>query len=453
MEHKDMKFLKTLFVIALPIILQNFLSSLVNMLDTIMIGQFGETSIVAVGLGNQIFFVMNIMMFGICSGGSIFIAQYWGKKDMGGVHRSMGITISCSTIIALIFTIAAGFFPEFCIGLYSKDPDVIKNGAVYLRTVCPCYIFTGISIAFGNALRSTERPKIPMIATIVSVLVNTSLNYILIFGLNLNGTMIIPSMEIQGAAIATVCARIIEMIVCLSIPYAKKYEVAAPLNQIFKRQTGFFPRYIKVALPVFINESLWGTGISTQASIYAHAGTDVIAAYNITSTISNLIWTFFIGCGNAAAILIGKAIGEADHQMAQKLANKLTAFMTGAGAALGLLLIPLALKLEIFYKVDADVIRMALIFLFITVLLYPMYAINMVTVVGICRSGGDTIFALLIDVGFMWLISLPLGWCAVNFWNLPFWAIFLCVASENPFKCTLGLYRLKSGKWLHDVTV
>lgn len=448
-----MEFLSTLFKIALPIILQSFLNSFVNMLDTIMIGQFGSTDIAAVGLSNQIFFVMNIMMFGICSGGSIFITQFWGKKDLDGVHRSTGITIGASLLIATVFTLAATLFPEFCLALYTKDQVVITRGVSYLRTVAPCYIFTGLGVAFGNALRSTERPKLPMISTAISVTVNASLNLLLIFGLSFKGIQIVPSLGITGAAIATVVSRFVEAVVCISVPYIKKYEVAAPLSKLFKVQPGFISRYIRIALPVLINESLWGIGISTQSAIYGHAGTSVVAAYSITSTISNLLWTFFIGCGNASAILLGKTIGESHHQEALKLANKLTAFMTLAGATVGLLLIPLALCLKFFFKVEPEVIRMAQIFLYITVLLYPMYAINMVTVVGVCRSGGDTIAALLMDVGFMWIISLPLGFCAVNLWHLPFWAIFLCVASENPFKCMLGILRLKSGKWLHDVTV
>lgn len=448
-----MDFLSALFKIALPIILQNLLSSFVNMLDTIMIGQFGSTDIAAVGLGNQIFFVMSIMMFGICSGGSIFITQFWGKKDMDGVHRSTGITLCACFIIALLFTTAGAFFPEFLLGLYTKDPAVIERGKIYLRTVSPCYIFTGISIAFGNALRSTERPKIPMIATMISVCVNTSLNYLLIFGLNLNGHTIIPRLEIQGAAIATVISRIIEMTVCLALPYIRKYEVAASPKRLFRYQSGFIPRYIKIALPVLINESLWGIGISVQNSIYGHAGTTVLAAISITGTISGLLWTFFIGCGNASAILIGKKIGESLYDEAKKLANRLTAFMTLSACVIGLFLIPLAFLLKFLFKVEPEVLHMAQVFLFITVLMYPLYSINMVTVVGVCRSGGDTLFALLIDVGFMWFISLPLGFLAVKLWHLPFWGIFLCVASENPIKCALGLIRLKTGKWLHDVTL
>jgi len=417
-----------------------------------MVGQLGSIDIAAVGLGNQIFFVMNIMMFGIVSGGSIFIAQYWGKKDLSGVHGTIGITLAASFIISLIFFFAATFAPAFCIRIYSKDQEVIARGASYLKAVAPSYLFTGIGFAIGHAARSTERVKLPMFATGISVIANGILNYLLIFGLHFRNLQILPSLGIIGAAIATNIARIIELLILLIVPYAKHYEIAVAPAKYFHHQAGFLPRYIKIAIPVLINESLWGFGTSMQSAIFGHSGTDVIAAANITSTISNLIWTFFIGCGNAAAIMIGKKIGEQKHEEAQTLAEKLTAFMVSSAACLSLLLIPLAFTLKYFFKVEPEVLHMAQVFLFITVILFPLWSINMITVVGICRSGGDTIYALIMDVGFMWLISLPLGFCAVQFWHLPFWAVFLCVHSEDIFKSTMGILRLKSGKWLHDVT-
>lgn len=445
-------FLKNLFSIALPIILQNFLSSLVNMLDTIMVGQLGHIEIAAVGLANQIFFVMTIVIFGIASGGAIFITQYWGKKDTDGMLRSTGVMLSASIVVSIFFFLMATFAPEFCLSIYSKDQEVIQKSSPYLKVVAPCYIFTAISLAFAQALRSTEKVRLPMVATSISVVVNTILNFILIFGIKLGDTQLIKPYGIVGAAIATVISRIIECVILLSFAYAKKFEIAVNPKRWFKYQVGFLPRYLRICFPVLINETLWGFGNSLQNSIYAHAGTDIFSAFSITCTISNLIWTFFIGCGNAAAILIGKKIGEQKHEEAQILAKKLTSFMAISACILALLLIPLALSLPIFFKVKADVMKMARIFLYMTAALYPLFAMNMCLVVGVCRSGGDSIYGTIMDVGFMWALALPLGFCAVKFWNLPFWGIFICIHTEDIFKTTMGLIRLKSGKWLHDVT-
>lgn len=448
-----MTFLSSLFKIAVPIILQNFLSSFVNMLDTIMVGQLGSVDIAAVGLANQIFFVMTIVLFGIASGGSIFIAQFWGKKDMDGVYRTVGIILSASFIVSLLFFTAGTFLPEACLKIYTKDAVVIERGAFYLRTVAPSFLFTGIGVAIGNSARSTERVKLAMYATGISVVINGLLNYILIFGIRTGTGVFIPAMGIKGAAIATIIARVIEFIILITVPYVKKYEIAVSPVRYFQSQPGFLARYIRICVPVLINESLWGIGCSLQNAIYGHAGTTVVAASNITGTISNLIWTFIIGCGNAAAILIGKKIGEHKHEEARSLANRLTVFMVGSAACIALLLIPLGLMLKYFFNVEPEVIHMAKILLFMTAVCYPLWAINMIVVVGVCRSGGDTIFALILDIGFMWTISLPLGFCAVTLWHFPFWAIFLCIQSEHLFKSVMGLARLKSGKWLHDVTV
>lgn len=446
-------YLSSLFKIAVPIILQNFLNSFVNMLDTIMVGQLSSTDIAAVGLGNQIFWVMSIVLFGVVSGGSIFISQFWGKQDMAGVHRTFGITLAAAIFVSIFF-FAAGFFaPEFCIRIYSEDPKVITKGAEYLKIVSISYLFIGLSIAIGNALRSTERVKLPMFATVISAALNGILNLILIFGIKTGDSEIIPAFGICGAAAATVFSRIVEFLICLIIPYVKKYEIASSVSNYFSHQTGFLPKYIRICLPVLLNESLWGIGTSLQNSIYGHAGTDILASYNITNTITGLIWTFFIGCGNAAAILIGKKIGEGNHPQAIKLANKLTVFMILSGIVLGLLLIPLSYTLKFFFNVEPEVIEMAKVFLWLLVFFFPLWSINMITVVGICRSGGDTIYAFILDVGFMWLISLPLGFCAVMLWHLPYWAILLCVQSEYIFKSIMGLARLKGAKWLHDVTV
>jgi len=416
-----------------------------------MVGQLGSIDIAAVGLGNQIFFVMNIMIFGVVSGGSIFISQYWGKKDMEGVHRTMGIIMGAGFFISFLFFCAATFIPQICLSIYTSDHEVIEKGCGYLRAVAPSYLLIGIGFPFSQALRSTERVKLPMFSTGFSVIINGILNYLFIFGISSGGVQVLAPGGIIGAAIATDIARIIELGILLAVPVLKRYEVIAPINHYFKKQPGFISRYIKVAIPVFINGSLWGIGTSLQSSIYAHAGTDIIAAFNITSTLSNLIWTFFIGSGNAAAIIIGKKIGEGKSNEARSLAKKCTGFMACSGFCLGLLLIPLSFLLKYFFKVEPEVIKIAQTFLFIMAVIYPLFAVNMCTVVGVCRSGGDTIYALIMDVGFMWLI-LPFGFLAVTVWALPFWAIYLILNIENVCKTIMGVIRLQSGKWLHDLT-
>ena len=437
---------KSLFVIALPIILQNLMQSTVNMLDTLMVGQLGSVEIAAVGLGNQIYMLLNMVLFGISSGGAIFIAQFWGKKENSGIWKMEGVMFSFSMVIALIFTFASVFFPKFLIGLYSKDFHVIEIGARYLRIVAFSFPFFAMSFAFSMALRSTEHVKLPMVATMISLVLNAILNYLLIFGIGF-----FPSLGIVGAAIATCISRIVECFILFIVAYSKKYEVASSVKNLFSFTFFEVRKFIKIAFPVIINEAIWGLGTSMHSLIMGRTSTEAISAFNITGTISQITWVFFIGVGNAAGIIIGKKIGEGNETEARKYANNLSWFMPVMAIFIGLLLIPISKFLPFMFNVEANILVQAKMMLMILMCCYPLNAFNMCWVVGICRAGGDTVFAAIIDVCFMWIIAIPLAACVAYFTNVQPYIIYICLLSEQIFKAIVGFYRIKSGKWLHNV--
>ena len=437
---------KSLFVIALPIILQNLMQSTVNMLDTLMVGQLGSVEIAAVGLGNQIYMLLNMVLFGISSGGAIFIAQFWGKKENSGIWKMEGVMFSFSIVIALIFTFASVFFPKFLIGLYSKDFHVIEIGARYLRIVAFSFPFFAMSFAFSMALRSTEHVKLPMVATMISLVLNAILNYLLIFGIGF-----FPSLGIVGAAIATCISRIVECFILFIVAYSKKYEVASSVKNLFSFTFFEVRKFIKIAFPVIINEAIWGLGTSMHSLIMGRTSTEAISAFNITGTISQITWVFFIGVGNAAGIIIGKKIGEGNETEARKYANTLSWFMPVMAIFIGLLLIPISKFLPFMFNVEANILVQAKLMLMILMCCYPLNAFNMCWVVGICRAGGDTVFAAIIDVCFMWIIAIPLAACVAYFTNVQPYIIYICLLSEQIFKAIVGFYRIKSGKWLHNV--
>lgn len=442
MSKHDVSFYKTLFSIAVPIILQNFMQSCINMLDTIMVGQLGAAEIAAVGLGNQIFFLQTMIQFGIGSGASIFIAQYWGKKDIAGIRRTEGISLVFSVSIAFIFSAAAFFAPNALLSFFSKDAQVIEQGTAYLRTAAFSYPISAASFSFSLALRSTEQVKLPMAGTIASLFANAVLNYIFIFVCNFG---------VKGAAFGTVFSRIIEFIIIFGCAYKRKYPAAAKMQEIFSFSKEDTARYLRIAFPVIINETLWGGGVSMQNFIMAHAGTDAIAAFNITSTVSQLTWVFFIGCGNAAAIIIGKKIGENHEAEARSTANHFAWFMPLSAFFIGMLLIPLSSILPFFFKVDPLILQQARRMLLVLVCLYPFKSFNMCMIVGICRSGGDTVFAAAIDTMTLWCVSLPLGAIAAFLFHLPVWQIYVFLVTDEIIKSFAAFIRLRSGKWLHNL--
>ena len=411
-----------------------------------MVGQLGSVEIAAVGLGNQIYMLLNMVLFGISSGGAIFIAQFWGKKENSGIWKMEGVMFSFSMVIALIFTFASVFFPKFLIGLYSKDFQVIEIGARYLRIVAFSFPFFAMSFAFSMALRSTEHVKLPMVATMISLVLNAILNYLLIFGIGF-----FPSLGIVGAAIATCISRIVECFILFIVAYSKKYEVASSVKNLFSFTFFEVRKFIKIAFPVIINEAIWGLGTSMHSLIMGRTSTEAISAFNITGTISQITWVFFIGVGNAAGIIIGKKIGEGNESEARKYANTLSWFMPVMAFFIGLLLIPISKFLPFMFNVEANILVQAKMMLMILMCCYPLNAFNMCWVVGICRAGGDTVFAAIIDVCFMWIIAIPLAACVAYFTNVQPYIIYICLLSEQIFKAIVGFYRIKSGKWLHNV--
>ena len=448
-------FYSTLFTIALPIVLQNFLQTFVNMLDTVMVGRLGAAEIVAVGLGNQIFFILNMMLFGISSGGAIFVAQYWGKKDIAGIRRTLGITLALSFVLSLVFTAAALFFPRELIALYSSDERVIALGGAYLRRIALSYPLLSLSFAFQLAFRATEHVILPTVSTAVSFFINAVFNYLLIFGASVSvfgSVLTVPAMGVKGAAIATLVSRFVELAITVGWAYRKKYEACGGFSELFSFNGDFLARFIKIALPVIINETLWSLGITTENSIFSHASTDAIAAFNITGTISQLTWVFFIGVGNGAGIIIGKKIGEGAEAEARLYANRFAWFMPVMGVVIGSLLFPLSFALPALFNVGPYIIRQARLMLRILMCVYPANAFNMFFIVGMCRSGGDTVYAAVNDSVWMWFVAIPSACIAAFVLHADPCIIYACLQIDQILKACAGFVRVRNGKWLHNVT-
>jgi len=443
----DKNFYKSLFTIAVPIMLQNLISSFVNMVDTVMIGRLGTAEIAAVGLGNQVFFLFTMILFGVCSGAAVFTAQYWGKKDIEGIRKNTGLSLLIVTSVGAVFTAASIAAPRFIIGLYSNDETVIELGAAYLRAVAPCFIPFAISFLLTIVMRTIEKVKLSMITTLVALSINVVLNYLFIFGAGP-----IPAMGVVGAAIATVIARVIELVILVSVSYGKKYAIAGTLKELFGFDLVFVARFFTITLPVIVNELLWSLGITVQSVIFARTNTDAIAAFNITNTVSQLTWVIFIGLGNGAAVLIGKKIGEGSEAEARDYASRITLFAPLVAAGIAVFLIPLSWTLPYLFNVNANVFAIISVMFIILTVSYPFRAFNMAMVIGVSRAGGDTVFCMVYDIFFMWILALPLAAAASFVFHAPVWIIYLCLASEEPLKMLIGLARLRSGKWLNNVT-
>lgn len=441
------EFTSDLVRIAVPIAAQNLIISGVNLVDTVMVGSLGSPAIAAVGLGNQVYFLLLLFLFGIGSGAAVFTAQYWGKGDVAGIRRTVGLSLAVGFVVASVYTCLAVAAPAFTLGLYTADQEVIRLGAPYLRAVGLSYLATAATFVFSLALRSVERVRLPLWGTAAALTVNVVLNYALIFG-----HFGFPALGVLGAGIATAVARWLELLVVVGGSYARRYPPAGTLAEFLSSDSVFVRRFAVIAAPVVLNEVTWSLGMTVQNGIFARISTEAIASFNILQTVSQLFSVFTLGTANAAAVMIGKKIGEGRHDIAGEWARRIAVLSPAIGAAILVLLLPTRSALPLLYSVDAETLHQASLMVLVLALLFPFKSFNLNFVVGIDRAGGDTRFGLFFDLFGVWCIGVPLALIGAFVLRLPPWLVFLFAASDDFFKSFLGIWRLKSGKWLRSIT-
>lgn len=444
----DKKFFKALFRLAIPIVLQNLVLSSLNLVDTIIIGGLGETAIASVGLANQYFFLLNLLLFGIASGSSIFTAQYWGNKDIKNIKRVLGICIITGGLAAFLFTLGGLLVPRQILSIFSKDAEVINLGAQYLRIIAFSYVMTSISFSYSFTLRSTGQVKIPMAVSITALGINTALNYMLVYGL-----FGFPHMGISGSAVATLIARSVEMILILSIVYRTKNVIAGSFKELLDLSSEFVKSFFKVTVPVILNESIWALGVTLYSVVYARMGTEVIASTNISSTIERITWVIFMGLGNAGAVMIGNKIGKGDKEEAFTYAKRFIILGPALAIIGGILVFFNSHFILSAYKVSPVVYNYASKNLIVFSVFLWVKVFNFTSIVGILRSGGDTKFCLFIDTSGVWLIGVPLAFLGGLVWHLPVYWVYTLVFMEEIYKLILGLPRILSKKWINNLAV
>lgn len=439
-------FLKETFTLALPIAFQALINSAVNLIDVVMLGKLGDADIAAAGCANQIFFLLTMVLFGTCTGASVFMAQFWGKRDVDGVHRTMGMMGLISLAASLLFTLGAMICPRPLIEMYSGDEEVIAKGAEYLRIVGASYIVTALSFAMGYACRATGNVRLPMLTSLLSVFTNTSLNLVLIFGL-----LGFPALGLRGAAIATSIARYVEFLVLFAVVYIQRTPVAASFKQLFCHlDRAFAARYFKTALPVFINETLWSIGISLNTVAYGMLGTSALAAVQIGDTVSKLFMVLTRGLSDACAIRTGHLIGAGDNEGALRDSTRFLVLIPLMSTVMCALLYLFRPQILTFFDVTPETRVQAMEMLALQALRQIPCAFNNTIIVGLCRSGGDTVFACILDTATVWLVGVPLSFLGV-YLGFPLWGVCLCVMMGDLVKSAVGLPRILSKKWLHNV--
>jgi putative MATE family efflux protein len=432
--------------IAIPIIIQNFISAFLNMVDVIMVGQLGDTAVAGVGLANQVPFLLIFMLFGISSGSATLTAQLWGKGDIPNIRKVLILCLAICGLGGVFFTGVGLLAPTQALTLYSSDPAVIALGGRYLRLSAISYLMTAVSWSYASVLKSTGVVKPQMFVSMLALGLKTLLNYCLIFG-NLG----LPRMDTDGAAIATVVSRLVEMSAILLIVYGKRSEIAVYPKHLAGLTRGIVALYMKTALPVMFNELFWAMGITAYNIIYAHISTQAIAAYNIVGSVESVAFVIFIGLSDACGVLVGNKIGAGKEDEAYNYARWLWGIVIIFALLVGVGIFFSRNAILSLYNVEEITRGYASDILLVSACVLWVRTSLMTVVVGIFRAGGDTRFSLIVDAGSIWLVGVPMAALGAFIFNVPVPIVYVMATGEEFIKFGICIYRFFSKKWIHNL--
>lgn len=446
-KQEKKAFYKLVFTLVFPMALQNLINVGVTSADVIMLGKVGETALSASSLAGQLQFIMTLIFFGLTSGAAVLTAQYWGKKDIRTIEKILAITMRYALLVSIVFTLAALFFPVPIMKIYSSELDVIKEGAEYLRIIGLSYIFIAITMIYLNVMRSVERVIISTVVYSASLVVNVIFNSIFIFGL-----FGLEPMGVRGAALATLIARICELLIVWF--YAKKIntEVRFHVKNLFVSDKLLMKDFFTYSIPVMLNELLWGAGTSANAAIIGHLGSSVVAANSVTQVTRQLAMVIAFGIANATAIIIGKAIGEQKEELAKVYAKRFVRLTLIVGVIGSLVILVVSQIAQSQMTLSQDARYYLKIMMFVMSYFALCQAYNSTMVVGVFRAGGDTKFGLFIDGVTLWGCSILFGALAAFVWKLPVPIVYMIIMSDEVIKIPLCTIRYKSYKWVRNVT-
>lgn len=439
-------FIRHIAIIAVPVALQNLLTTTGSMVDTMMLASLGEKTVGAIGLCAQFSSLMFAGYWGFIGGGMLFFAQYWGAGDDDGIRRSYGITLSFMMAVGLIFASLALFAPDFIMNIYTDKPEIQQIGITYLRIVGFAYPLQVLAMAASALLRSIEQVKVPLYGGIASVLANCFFNYLLIFG-----KCGLPKMGASGAALGTVLAGVVNLLVMLFFILKKRLPYVLEFSRHFRWDRAFLHQYLQKCFPILCNEVLIGVGNMMINIVLGHQSEQAIAAVAVFRTLEGLVIAFFSGFSNAATVLVGKEVGAGNHEIAFQRARRLvylcSAFIGIACLALVGVHTPLLHAMGLHGEAFRIGTGMLIIYSIAAVIRMGNWTHN-----DTYRSAGDAAFGSVLEITFMFLLVLPCVYSANYAFHAPFLVVFALCYVDEPIRYIIMQVHLYSGKWIRPVS-
>ena len=445
---RDAAFYKRLVAIAVPIALQNLITVAVSMMDTLMIGQLGEAQLSATSIANQLWFMLMVFCFGVSGGANVLISQYWGKRDLEVIRRVESITFKVCLAVSVIFSLVALALPAQFMGIFTTEQQVIDYGVQYLRVLGWSYPLYALANTAVMMLRSVGTVNISVVVYLVSLIVNTSLNYILIFG-----KFGAPRLEVVGGAIATCCARAAEFTITAVYIFCMEKKIRFSPKHLLLNNRMLYKKYVEISTPIMGNELMWGTGSAMVSVVIGRMGTNFVAANSIYTVLNQLVTVMIFGVGNAALTIVGNTIGSGEYELAKRRSVTLFAISVLLGLfSCGLTLITSPFFISL-YDFSAETITIAMQISRAGAVIVFFQSLAIVGMTGVLRAGGDARYVLVCELVFLWFVAVPLGFLTGLVLGWPPAAVFLVLKCDEILKTTFSTVRIFRFEWLRDITV
>lgn len=442
----DRKFYKNTALIAVPIALQSLITIGVNLLDNIMLGKLGELPLAASTLAVQFIAFYSICCMGLGMGASVLVSRFWGMRNLTSLRKVIALMLRFTFTIGLVFTLCAFFIPEEIMTMFTPELDVIAQGVLYLKWSVPCFLLMGFSTTCTIVLRSCKETKLPLVASIIAFFINIFANWVFIFG-HLGA----PRMEIEGAALGTLIARIFEFcFICGYLLFVNK-SIGFRIHHIFMNCRDTIKEYFTISIPVLISDALLGLGTTVVAMVMGRIGHVFVAANAITTVTQQLSTTVIQGISQAGCIVTGHSLGEGEYERAEKQGWTFLLIGLAFGLFAGIFIMVFSNGIIGFYEIEEETRAVARQLMQAVGFIVIFMAANSIITKGVLRGGGDTKCLMIADNIFLWIVSIPFGYLAglVFHWS-PFW-IYCCLKMDQILKLIWCVFRLKSGKWIHRI--
>ena len=443
MNRKD-GFFASVCALAIPVALQSMLQASFSIVDQIMIGQLGSVTVAGVGLAGKFASIYSVIVSAVGVVAGIMLSQYLGQKNSREVRRSFYINLLIAVGLAGLFTLLCGGFPARIMRLYTSDAPMGQAAASYLFLITATFLPIAGATLLSTLLRCMEKAQLPLYASMASAMLNTALNYVLIFG-----KLGLPAMGASGAAIATVISTWVNFLLMLAMlgrngAVLKKSSDAA-IGKFNLRQ------YLGMLLPILVCEFLWSLGENIYAAIYGHMGTEASAAMMLINPIQTLVIGALCGLSQAASIIIGKKLGSREYGDAYRDSWRLIRYgFFGAVILSVLVVVTSPLYVEI-YQVDAAVKLLTRQILVAYALVAPFKVLNMIAGGGIIRSGGKTNYVMFVDMIGAWVFGVPLGLLSAFVWKLPIPCVYFILSLEECVRFVITVFILRGKRWMRSL--